>query len=100
MELVSVLAMESAIGERGFFASQVLGGFVFTLRKLGKNVQFLRKNVNCRATDKTPIQRAVTRSFADSILGAAPVASLPHPERKSVLIELNGLLLADIPLIG
>ena len=92
--------MESAIGERGFFASQVLGEFVFTLHKLGKNVQFLQKNVNYRATDKTPIQRAVARSFADSILGAAPVASLPHPERKSVLIELNGLLLADIPLIG
>src|SRR5215475_6569904 len=70
--------MESAIGERGFFASQVLGEFVFTFHKLGKNVQFLQKNVNYRATDNTPIQRAVARSFADSILGAAPVASLPH----------------------
>ena len=55
----------TAIGERGFFASQVLGEFVFTLHKLGKNVQFLQKNVNYRATDKTPIQRAVARSFAD-----------------------------------
>ncbi|MGH9754894.1 MAG: zinc-dependent metalloprotease, partial [Blastocatellia bacterium] len=92
--------MESALGERGFFASQVLGEFVFTFHKLGKNVQFAQKNVNYRAGDKTPIQRAVARSFADSILGSAPVASLPHPERKSVLVELNGLLLADIPLIG
>ncbi len=92
--------MESALGERGFFASQVLGEFVFTLHKLGKNVQFTHKNVNYRAGEKTPIQRAVARSFTDSILGSAPVASLPHPERKSVLVELNSLLLTDIPLIG
>ncbi|MCI0391770.1 MAG: zinc-dependent metalloprotease [Acidobacteria bacterium] len=92
--------MESALGERGFFASMMLGEFVFTFHKLGKNVQFIQKNVNYRADDKTPIQRAVSRSFADSILGAAPVASLPHPERKSLLVELNGIMLSDIPLIG
>jgi Met-zincin/Domain of unknown function (DUF5117)/Domain of unknown function (DUF5118) len=92
--------MESALGERGFFASMMLGEFVFTFHKLGKNVQFIQKNVNYRADDKTPIRRALSRSFADSIIGSAAVASLPHPERKSYLIELNGIFLSDIPLIG
>ncbi|HKX26140.1 MAG TPA: zinc-dependent metalloprotease [Blastocatellia bacterium] len=92
--------MESALGERGFFASMMLGEFVFTFHKLGKNVQFIQKNVNYRAEDRTPIQRAVARSFADSVLNSTPIASLPHPERKSVLIELNGIFLSDIALIG
>jgi uncharacterized protein DUF4953/uncharacterized protein DUF5117/uncharacterized protein DUF5118 len=92
--------LESAIGERGFFASQMLGEFAFSFHKLGKNVQFIQKNVNYRADDKTPIGRTISRSFADSIIGSAAVASLPHPDRKSQLIELNGILLADIPLIG
>jgi hypothetical protein len=92
--------LDSAIGERGFFASMMIGEFAFTFHKLGKNVQFIQKNVNYRAAEKTPIQRAVSRSFADSIIGSAPAASLPHPERKSQLVELNGIMLSDIPLIG
>ena len=36
-------------------------------------------------------------AFADSLLASAPVVSQPHPERKSVLVEANALLLADIP---
>jgi uncharacterized protein DUF4953/uncharacterized protein DUF5117/uncharacterized protein DUF5118 len=92
--------LESAIGERGFFASQMLGEFAFSFHKLGKNVQFIQKNVNYRADNQTPIGRAISRSFADSIIGSATVVSLAHPERKSQLIELNGILLADIPLIG
>ncbi len=52
----------------------------------------------------TPAQRRnaakrarVAAGFSDSLLATAPVASQPHPERKSVLIEANALLLADIP---
>ena len=35
--------------------------------------------------------------FTDSLLGSTSVASLPHPERKSVLLDANALLLTDIP---
>lgn len=92
--------MESALGERGFFGAQVLEEFPFAFVKAGKNVQFIRKNVRYMAADKTPMNRAVARSFADSILGATKIESLPHPERKSVLIDLGNIMLADIPLIG
>ena len=45
----------------------------------------------------TPMAQAVKSSFTDSILGSATVASLPHPERKSILIEANGIFLTDLP---
>ena len=41
--------------------------------------------------------RGRRRRFTDSLLASAPVVSQPHPERKSVLIEANALLLTDIP---
>ncbi len=45
----------------------------------------------------TPEARAVAAGFSDSLLATAPIASKPQPERKSVLIDANALLLADIP---
>src|SRR5262249_28445212 len=58
------------------------------------------KNTRFTAREKTPIADAVARSFSDAILGAARIESLPHPERKSVLIDLGGILLTDVPMLS
>jgi len=93
--------MESGIGERGFLSAQVLQEFAYSFKRQGKTVQLLAKNVNYRATDtKVAVRRAVERSFADSVVGTAKFESLPHPERKSVLIDLSSFLLTDLPLLG
>jgi hypothetical protein len=92
--------MESGLGERGLYAAQVLDDYVFVLHRLGKNVQLLQKNVHYRAANNTPIQRAVSRSFADSVVVSTPVASLPHPDRKSILVDLSGFMVKDLPLVG
>ena len=92
--------LESGIGERGLLSAQMLEEFVFTLHRQDNNVQLLRKNVRYRATAQTPIQRAVARSFADSVLASAKIESQPHPKNKSVLVDLKGLFQGDIPLLG
>ena len=92
--------LESGLGERSLLSAQMLSEFVFTLRRVGKRIQFIQKNVRYRADDNTPIQKAVKRSFADSILSSAKIESEPHPERKSVLVDLKDLLLLDLPLLG
>ena len=92
--------MESGIGERGFLSAQVMQEFAFSLRRNGKNVQLVAKNVNYRAGDKAAIRRAVDRSFADSVISSAKFESQPHPDRKSVLVDLSSFLLTDLPLIG
>ena len=48
----------------------------------------------------TPEARAVAAAYSPSLLGSAPVASQPHPERKSVLVEANGLFLSDMLGVG
>ena len=89
---------ESGIGERGFYAAQMCGQLPVRFHRQAKTVQLVAVNVRFRAADTTAFQRAIGRSFSDSILGATPVASLPHPERKTVLIDLGAILLTDLPM--
>jgi len=94
------LTCESGLGERGFYASQMCGEAPVLFHKQAKNVQLIAKNVRFVAPGDKPAERAVARSFSDSILGMTKIESLPHPERKSVLIDLGGLLLTDLPMLS
>jgi len=70
---------------------------VVVFHKVGQNIQLIAKNTKYTAAPGTPEARAVAAGFSDSLLATAPIASQPHPTRKSYLIDANALLLADIP---
>jgi hypothetical protein len=94
--------LAKGLGERRIFGGMMAGypfapEQVVTFRKIGNHVQLIARNVKYFARAGTPEARAVAQSFSDSLLASAAVVSQPHPERKSVLIEANALLLADIP---
>ena len=80
-------------------ARAMLRGNIVAFRKVGNNVQLIARNFSNYAKPATPIAVATSEGTSDSLLAAAPVASAPHPERKSVLMEANALLLGDIPMI-
>ena len=94
--------METGIGERDFYGGNYFNGdeFLISFHRLGKNVQLIKKNVHYRAPENTPTGRAVQHSFADSVLATTAFESQPHPERRSVLINLGQLLLTDLLQIG
>ena len=94
------LTCESGLGEAGFYAADMCGETPIVFHKQGKNVQMIAKNTRFAAQDNSPMARAVAHSFSDSILGSAKLESLPHPERKSVLIDLGAILLTDVPMMG
>ncbi len=85
------------VGEQRVYGGMMGPGHVAQFRKLGNNVQFIARNMQFGAKAGSPIAAAVGEAFSDSLLGSAAVASQPHPERKSVLVELNALLLTDLP---
>jgi len=89
-----------SLGEKGLYGSQMGGAKLVVLRKIGNQVQLLARNTEFHAKEGTPQARFVAESFSDSLLASAPVASLPHPESKAVLVELNALLFGDIPGYG
>lgn len=92
----AMMTLASGVGERNVYSGLPLGDFLFTLRRVNNTIQFVVPNIYFRADRGTPIERSVERSFSDSILQALPIRST-HPERKSFLVELNPLLLGDLP---
>jgi hypothetical protein len=94
------------IGERGLYGNYMgaygaanNGGVlnIVALRKFSPTiVQLVSLNAEYGPRNTTPVGLAVERSFSDSLLGTAPVASAPHPERKSFLIEINPLFISDM----
>jgi hypothetical protein len=93
------LTIDSGIGERGFYAAAMAGEAPILFHKQGKSVQLVFKNTRFHAQEG-PMSRAVARSFSDSILGITKIESLPHPERKSILIDLGALMLMDVPMLS
>ncbi len=95
-----------SIGDAGLYGNQ-MGGFLAagrgqyfaSFKKFGpQGVQLIARNVAYTAANDAPIRHAVERSFSDSLIGTAAIASAPHPDKKSVLIEANALFINDFPM--
>lgn len=89
--------MPNGIGERGIYGSQMGLSQVVVFHRVGNIVQIIAKNTDFGAKGGTPQALAVQQAFSDSLLAIAPVASSPHPQSKSILVEANVLLFGDIP---
>ena len=85
------------LGENWIYGGMMGRSHLVEFRKVGTNVQLVARNERHFATAGTPEARAVAEAFSESLLASAPIASQPHPERKSVLVEASGLLFGDIP---
>jgi hypothetical protein len=90
-------SIDRSVGERGLYSAQMAGGFPFSFRLVGKQVQMVMKNTAYTATNNTPAARSTERSFPSSMIGSARILSRPHPDRKSLLINLSDIFLNDIP---
>lgn len=85
------------LGEAFTYPNWMLRGHMVEFRRRANVIQLVIKNERFKATPGTPSAHAVKASFAESLLGSTNVASLPHPERKSILIEANAIFLGDLP---
>ncbi|MEW6156261.1 MAG: zinc-dependent metalloprotease [Verrucomicrobiota bacterium] len=93
-------SVDQSVGERGLYAAQMWNDFPFFFKRVGKNVQWIIKNPVFTAAPGSPAERATARSFPNSILGSARIQSQPHPERKSILINVADLFVADLPALA
>ena len=85
------------LGDREAFLSPMLRAYVVEFHRVGPLVQLIARNNRFIAKPGTPLARAVRESMSDSLIASVPIASLPDPERNSILIDANALLLADLP---
>jgi len=89
--------LSRGVGEQGVYGGMMLGDQIVEWKRIGNLVQLIAKNYSFTGGTNAPIVQGVKEGFTDSLLGAATVQSLPHPERQSVLVDANALLLTDIP---
>ena len=94
------LTCESGLGEGGVYADDSCGETPIVFHQEGKSIRMIAKNTRFVALENSPMGRAVAHSFSDSILGSTKRESLPHPERKSELIDLGAILLTDVPMMA
>ena len=96
------------IGEAGIFGGSMfvpgsrVDDRIVEFRRVHNVIQLVAVNNEfiARGEAKSPEARAVGAAFAPSLLSSVSVASSPHPERKTVLIDANALLLNDMLGIG
>ena len=86
-----------SIGERGLYGSQMGGSELVVFKKIGNQIQLLAKNVEFFAKEGSPQSQFVSEAFSDSLMASAAAASAPESDSKAMLVELNAMLLADIP---
>jgi hypothetical protein len=83
----------------GIVAGDPIDDLLFKLDRHEETLQLVTPNINFRADDKSPISRAVRRSFADGILESFRIEA-KQPDRKSLLINLSEFFRSDIAQIG
>ena len=89
--------LKSGIGEGFFFGGLMsFDEGVVEFRRIHNQLQLIWLNTEFTAKAGTPEARAVAAAFSPSLLASTTVLSLPHPERKSILIEANAIFVADL----
>ena len=100
--------ISQGIGEAGLYGGTMIGRYgragraqLVEFRRVHNLVQLVAINTDYAGGDaKSPSGRAVAAGFSNSLLGTAQVASAPHPERKTVLVEASPFFLGDMLGLG
>ena len=90
------IAIASGLGDFTYLPGLMGREQVVELHKVGTTLQLVARNLSVRAPVGSPLETAVRESYSDSLLASAPIASAPHPERKSILVDATTLLAGDI----
>lgn len=90
-------SIAGGLGERGFWPGLMGGSQMVVLRRVGNNIQLVARNLQVRAPADTPLARAVSESYSDSLLAAVPLAAAPHAQSMAILVDAFALLGGDLP---
>ncbi len=86
-------AADTGVGEMGLYGSVMMDGYVFQWHRLGDRIQLVRRNLSFTAEPGSAEERAVNRSFTDSILTSAPLVAAEEPEAGTMLVDAGALFI-------
>jgi Met-zincin/Domain of unknown function (DUF5117) len=96
-----VATLSAGVGEFGLYRGMPLDDFPFTLRRLNNRIQLVIPNLLFRSTLGTPQATAQNTalnsdSFSDSVVYTLPIVAT-NSDRKTMLVDLSGLILKEAP---
>ena len=81
-----------SVGERRLYASWMGPSWLASFRRIGsQQIQLVAHNTGYVASG-APMEAVVEQAFSNSLLASTTIASAPHPQRKSILIDASFLL--------
>ena len=73
--------------------------WVLSFRRVGDNLQLIRKNIHFTAPAGTPLDKAVKQNYTDSILMALPILSI-NPRGGGMVVDFADIFLTDFAQVG
>jgi uncharacterized protein DUF4953/uncharacterized protein DUF5117 len=86
----------SGLGQGFIYPADVLPEYVVSFHRIGKTVQLIHRNALFRAGDSSTLKGPAQVAAPDAVAGQSKVESQPHPERKSILVDLGSIVLNDL----
>jgi hypothetical protein len=86
----------SGIGQGFIYPSDSLAEYVVAFHRVGKTVQMIHRNTLFRADESSSLRKPASLAAPDAIVGQAKIESQPHPDRKSILIDLGSIVVGDL----
>jgi hypothetical protein len=97
LDRLYLLALTRKSGDGTFFDSgAMLWDFPFELKRVGRKVEMIDKNVYFRAAKDAAIHRAVRRDVSDSLVASAKLEADPEPESGALLIDPASFFVQDV----
>ena len=100
-DFIVLIAIARGIGEGHVLAGLSWGfgdDWLWQFRKVGDNVQIVRRNVRFKAASGSPEEKAVKLAYTDSILYSLPIATM-GPNGGTV-VDLTPVFMSDLPQIS
>jgi hypothetical protein len=86
----------SGVGQGFIYPADMLPEYPVAFHRVGKTVQLIHRNALFRADAASTLHKPASMAAPDAIIAQAKIESFPHPERKSVLVDLGSLVLNDL----
>jgi hypothetical protein len=90
----------SGIGQGFLYPSDMLPEYVVLFHRNGKTIQVIHKNALFRADESSSMRQPAAVAAPDAVVGQAKIECQPHPNTKSVLIDIGTVFVGDLEGMG
>lgn len=88
--------LASGVGQGFIYPADMLPEYVVAFHRVGKRLQLVKRNTLFQASAGSSMRDPARVAAPDAVVGQAKIESQPHPDRKSLLVDLGSIVLDDL----